>query len=312
MATKKTRRELWQRFRTGSKPIQEDFEDLFESFINSREDGIEKQAGDDQPLKITAQGDDQNLLDFYEKGTQGARTWRINQKPGGNTGKSGLNISSAASGSRLFIESADGNVGINTLSPGAKLHVEGDTAITGKVGIGTTSPATGTKLHVKGGNLKIETGGLTLGNNTITTVTTQGGISWTSGQKAVIGNKPKNNQQAVLTEVALAECLDAIYSDLLYRIKQLEAKLDQVTKTIPDGSWTKDRIKAYLDVNNITYDPGDDKTTMLKKIRFATTRPDSKWSKEDLKAYMDYHSITYGAGDTKWALLDKIQKKMFR
>jgi len=36
--------------------------------------------------------------------------------------------------------------------------------------------------------------------------------------------------------------------------------------------------------------------------------PDSSWTKADIQAYMDTHSIAYSAGDSKSALLTKIEE----
>ncbi|MDZ8183670.1 MAG: tail fiber domain-containing protein [Nostoc sp. ChiSLP02] len=123
----KSRTELQGLFKTGTKPSQQDFADFIESTLNIKDDGIEKLSGTDTPLKITAQGTDEKLLDFYAADT---KTWSINQKP--DKDKIGLNISNSG-GSKLFITSTTGNVGIGTTTPGAKLEVNGDLKVTGAI-----------------------------------------------------------------------------------------------------------------------------------------------------------------------------------
>lgn len=123
----KSRTELQGLFKTGTKPSQQDFADFIESTLNIKDDGIEKLSGTDTPLKITAQGTDEKLLDFYAADT---KTWSINQKP--DKDKVGLNISNSG-GSKLFITSSTGNVGIGTTTPGAKLEVNGDLKVTGAI-----------------------------------------------------------------------------------------------------------------------------------------------------------------------------------
>ncbi|MFN6471886.1 MAG: tail fiber domain-containing protein [Nostoc sp. SerVER01] len=123
----KSRTELQGLFKTGTKPSQQDFADFIESTLNIKDDGIEKPSGADTPLKIKAQGTDEKLMDFYAGET---KTWSINQKL--DKDKIGLNISNSG-GSKLFITSSSGNVGIGTTTPGAKLEVNGDLKVTGTI-----------------------------------------------------------------------------------------------------------------------------------------------------------------------------------
>ncbi|MEB3282327.1 MAG: tail fiber domain-containing protein [Lyngbya sp.] len=163
--TQKSRSELKEIFKTGAKPSQQDFADFIESTLNVKDDGIEKPSGANTPLKITAQDTDEKLLDFYAGET---KTWSINQKPGEN--KIGLNISNSG-GSKLFIDSSNGNVGLSIDQPTAKLHIQqtgNEDALRiddelkdttpflinkdGNVGIGTSTPSA--KLEVSG-DLKV-------------------------------------------------------------------------------------------------------------------------------------------------------------
>ena len=66
-----------------------------------------------------------------------------------------------------------GNLGIGTLSPAAKLHVNGKAIITDSLGIGTTTPAA--RLDVEG-NVKIVDG--TQGNGKVLTSDGNGNASW--------------------------------------------------------------------------------------------------------------------------------------
>ena len=166
MADKKNRTQLQTLFKTGAKPSEEDFRDFIDSVLNIHDDGIEKPPGIDTPIKISAYGDEENLLDFY---VGDLNTWRLNQKPTG--ANPGLNIETGGI-SKLFLESSSGNLGLSTTQPTAKLHIQqsgsqdalriddevkdttplvvnGD----GKVGIGVAIPER--KLQVEQGELRV-------------------------------------------------------------------------------------------------------------------------------------------------------------
>jgi|GEM_PF-1659412 len=166
MAGLKNRTQLQSLFKSGAKPSGDDFADFINSVLNANDDGIEKPAGADTPLKILAHGAEENLLDFY---ADDVNTWRLNQKPDGTT--AGLNLAVDGS-SKLFIESSSGNVGISTASPTAKLHIQQlgsqdalriDDEVSettplivdaaGKMGLGIVTPDR--KLHIESGELKI-------------------------------------------------------------------------------------------------------------------------------------------------------------
>lgn len=113
----KSRSELQGLFKTGAKPSQDDFTDFIESTLNIKDDGIEKPFGAGTPLKITAQGEDEKLLDFYAGDES---TWSISLKSQDNLG---FNISNLG-GSKLFIDSINGNLGLSIDKPSAKLHIQ--------------------------------------------------------------------------------------------------------------------------------------------------------------------------------------------
>lgn len=161
---KRTRKELCNLFKQGAMPSGADFADLIESMLNAEEDGILKPVSSDEPLKITAHGTDENILDLCNRDK--SPSWRINQKSMDKK-KSGLNLTSLDT-SKVFVENSTGNVGVNTDSPDAKIHIkqtgnkpairvddkEGDMDpfiidSEGKVGIGTIAPQA--KLSVNGG-----------------------------------------------------------------------------------------------------------------------------------------------------------------
>ncbi|MCB4790431.1 MAG: tail fiber domain-containing protein [Elusimicrobia bacterium] len=101
---------------------------------------------------------------------------------------------------------ADGKVGINTASPGAKLDVSGDAKISGNlavdtnvlfvdtsgdyVGIGTNTP--GAKLEVSGGNLKMTSGNIMLNNNWLSGDGGNEGIYIDSSGQVGIGTSSPN------------------------------------------------------------------------------------------------------------------------
>jgi len=174
--SKRSRKELKNMFKTGAQPTGLDFHDFIDSIINLDDDGIEKQAEPHKPVKITSNGEQQNLLDFYDKA--GAHTWRVNQYPDDSDAgiqRAGLNVESPNGDSRFFIKQDDGNIGVDNLNPKAKVHlimedaagdalrvddvglirgehdpspfvVKGD----GRVGVGIEKPDTEAKLHVNG------------------------------------------------------------------------------------------------------------------------------------------------------------------
>ena len=134
---KRNRTTLKGYFIKGAIPTEANFADLIDSMLNQDDDNIGKLPND--PLRITASGTEENLLDFYRVGEDGNPTWQIKQKPGG---KPGLSISDATA-SRLFIESGTGNVGIGKTIPEATLDVNGTAKISGKLDVGGVLNVTG-------------------------------------------------------------------------------------------------------------------------------------------------------------------------
>src|SRR5215208_5429375 len=126
---KRNRMTLKDFFRRGKIPTEENFADLIDSMLNQDEDSISKLGND--PLKISANGDEEALINFYPPGQAAtAPSWQIKQKA---DGKTGLSIGDAAT-SRLFIDSGTGNVGIGTSNPLHLLQVGG--SVNGHLGFG--------------------------------------------------------------------------------------------------------------------------------------------------------------------------------
>ncbi len=116
----KPRSTLKSYFTKGAIPKESDFADLLDSVLIQDEDTIFKSAND--PLSIKATGAEEALLNFY-RADQGNNTltWQLKQKPAG-AGKPGLSIGDSG-GTRLFIESGSGNVGIGTMGSEGRLQI---------------------------------------------------------------------------------------------------------------------------------------------------------------------------------------------
>jgi len=118
----KTRAELKDRFKRGDRPTAQDFSDLFESFLNVKEDWIKKPEGVEKPLRIMPQSDQQNWLDFcVNESSCDTDYWRLNHQP--QDDRTGFNLSYEGK-SRLFIDKEKGKTGIGTFNPGAQLHIQ--------------------------------------------------------------------------------------------------------------------------------------------------------------------------------------------
>ena len=109
----------------------------------------------------TGNTENNDFLQITSDNSQGNWVWEqgITLKRNGNVGI-GTNTPSA----KLHVKDGNaivigGNVGIGTDTPSAKLHVQGGDAIfSGKVGIGLDVPTD--KLHIKDGDLRIDTGSI--------------------------------------------------------------------------------------------------------------------------------------------------------
>ena len=114
-----TRNTLKGYFKNGTIPNQDHFTDLIDSNINLSEDGISKVSG--QALKVEAgSGSTQELVSFYGNINDANPTWGISQKS--SDSKTGLNIHTGGE-SKLFVEKATGNVGIDTTATDEKLTI---------------------------------------------------------------------------------------------------------------------------------------------------------------------------------------------
>lgn len=121
MVKKRTRKELYDKFRQGAIPSGADFADLIRSHLNLLEDGIDVSDDSDDPVSFRARGEEENLLDFSDP--EGKRRWRISGRPE-DLSEEGLHIKTSDDKSRLYIERELGKIGVGTDIPSAKLHIK--------------------------------------------------------------------------------------------------------------------------------------------------------------------------------------------
>ena len=131
----RNRSELKYFFRSKNIPTEENFSDLVSSTINYAEDGLRKLDGD--PLSIEAQGGigtQKKVLSFFNSFNDSQPGWILNLNPrvdpeNAEETKPGFSLSTTDSKgllySRFFVSHENGSVGINTVAPQEKLHVEG-------------------------------------------------------------------------------------------------------------------------------------------------------------------------------------------
>ncbi len=123
-------------FRRGSLPTEQNFGDLIDSMVNQLDDGFAWSA--DQGLRLAASGT-QQLAVFYPGAQQlqaNRPAWLLTlDAPTPTGGAGGLSFRQPARGvpPRLHLH-ADGNVGIGTSTPAARLEVNGFIASQGRYG----------------------------------------------------------------------------------------------------------------------------------------------------------------------------------
>lgn len=123
----KNRAVLKNYFLKGNVPKEHHFQDLIDSFMNQEDDGLWKEQ--DEAIKIKAEGQNKEILQFYENIEDLRPTWTIGIRS--EDGNEGLNF--AEEESRLFLETG-GNVGIGTTQPRNKLEVNGFVGMKGRIG----------------------------------------------------------------------------------------------------------------------------------------------------------------------------------
>ncbi|MES2554630.1 MAG: tail fiber domain-containing protein [Bacteroidota bacterium] len=115
---KKDRTQLKNYFRSNAAPTEQNFKDFIDANLNQKEDGITKIP--DGPLAVQSATQSEELLHFYKDFKDVGPTWTMSQKSGT---RSGFSIAGAGA-SKLFIDAANGNIGVNlATTPTAKLHL---------------------------------------------------------------------------------------------------------------------------------------------------------------------------------------------
>jgi hypothetical protein len=125
------RETLYELFKNGKRPTQEDFADLIFSMINKLDDGISKDL--DHGLELAPQGTSaEQLLSFYHRIDDLGPAWTVGLSAPEDGG--GLNMENGTTKqSALYIDAA-GRVGIGTKQPKTALDVQGMLAAKAIVG----------------------------------------------------------------------------------------------------------------------------------------------------------------------------------
>lgn len=135
-----TRESLKNLFKKGKFPSENHFAHLIDSTVNRMEDGIGKSPKNG--LQLSPQGENDQLLSFFERMDLQHPEWQFNlQRQGPHKGLSVDKVVVDENGmpqteSRLFLAKS-GNIGINTASPWAPVHVNGTLGSNARIGTHT-------------------------------------------------------------------------------------------------------------------------------------------------------------------------------
>jgi hypothetical protein len=116
-------------FQKGRVPTEVHFSNLIDSTINKIDDGFAKTV--EHGLKLAPGGDSRKLISLYDDIKEKDPLWDISLNP--NETAKGLSISEKNGGDRLFLQNG-GEVGVGTINPAYKLHVEGTAGMKNRVG----------------------------------------------------------------------------------------------------------------------------------------------------------------------------------
>lgn len=132
------REQLKRAFSKGAIPSEQDFENLIDSVFHKQDDGLMSQ---EEGLKLSPKGSGRKIAAFLNNISDFKPQWSIEQHPK-NSPEFGLNFTNYHGESTLFLQS-DGNVGIGTNSPTAKLEVAGNVNMHGRRGTYATGEVPG-------------------------------------------------------------------------------------------------------------------------------------------------------------------------
>ncbi|HLP54717.1 MAG TPA: hypothetical protein VK151_06800 [Fluviicola sp.] len=131
---RKDRTQLKGYFKSNAAPTEQNFKDFIDAGLNQKEDGIAKVVNG--PIALESNGAKQELLHFYTKFSDNDPAWILGQKTGDRSGFS-LFTNANKNVPKLFVDNANGNVGINNGLPAGKLHIFEDTGTAPTPTVGT-------------------------------------------------------------------------------------------------------------------------------------------------------------------------------